>query len=183
MAAIDVALEDLLAREGGYVDHPADRGGPTNFGVTEQVARAFGYAGAMRDLPRATALEIYRKRYWLPFYPVSLRYPGLAYELFDTGVNMGPKVAVKFLQRSLNVLNRGHVDYPDVPVDGDLGELTLHALDGFRAKRGSDGGQVLLRLVDALQAARYVEIAEKDPSQEAFEYGWIANRVGTVVHG
>ena len=51
----DTLIDDLIDREGGYVDHPADRGGRTCFGITEAVARAHGYDGAMRDLPRATA--------------------------------------------------------------------------------------------------------------------------------
>jgi lysozyme family protein len=180
MNAIEMLLEGLLDREGGYSNNPADRGGPTNFGITEQVARAYGYQGDMRALPRDTAKAIYRKRYWAAprFYDVSLRYPALAAELFDTGVNMGPKRAAEFLQRALNVLNRQHTDYPDINVDGDLGDMSLAALDGYRTKRGSDGENVLLHMVDAFQAVRYVEIAEANPSQETFEYGWIRSRVG-----
>jgi lysozyme family protein len=40
-------IDALIDREGGYVNHPADRGGPTRYGITEAVARAHGYAGAM----------------------------------------------------------------------------------------------------------------------------------------
>ena len=46
-------------------NHPADKGGPTCFGITEAVARAHGYAGAMRQLPREEAAAIYRRLYWL----------------------------------------------------------------------------------------------------------------------
>ena len=46
---IDQLVEALIDREGGYVNHPADRGGATCFGITEAVARAHGYGGAMRD--------------------------------------------------------------------------------------------------------------------------------------
>ena len=53
MPDINGLIDELTEREGGYVNHPADRGGPTRFGVTEAVARAHGYAGAMRSLPRA----------------------------------------------------------------------------------------------------------------------------------
>ena len=45
-------IDALIDREGGFVDHPADSGGPTCFGITQAVARAHGYAGPMRQLPR-----------------------------------------------------------------------------------------------------------------------------------
>ena len=48
-------IDDLLDREGGYVHHPADRGGATCWGITEAVARAEGYPGQMRALPREVA--------------------------------------------------------------------------------------------------------------------------------
>lgn len=49
---IDQMIDALIDREGDYVNHPADRGGPTRFGITEAVARAHGYAGPMALLPR-----------------------------------------------------------------------------------------------------------------------------------
>ena len=53
--SIDDLIDSLIDREGGYSNHPADRGGPTNYGITEAVARAQGYRGHMRDLPRDEA--------------------------------------------------------------------------------------------------------------------------------
>src|SRR5215510_7555926 len=106
---VDELIEELIEREGGYVDHPADRGGPTRFGITEAVARAHGYAAEMADLPRDEAAAIYRRLYWLrpKFDQVAKRSPRIAGELFDTGANMGPSVAATFLQRALTALNRG----------------------------------------------------------------------------
>lgn len=106
---VDDLIEELIAREGGYTNHPADRGGPTRWGITEAVARAHGYAGAMRALPREEAASVYRRLYWLRpgFDRVAELAPRIAAELFDTGVNMGPEVAAGFLQRALNALNRG----------------------------------------------------------------------------
>src|SRR3546814_14490054 len=96
-------------REGGYVDHPNDRGGPTNFGITQAVARANGYLGEMRKLPRETAKAFYRAIYWAgpSFDKVARISPTVAAELFDTGVNMGPVVAAQFLQRALNAFSGG----------------------------------------------------------------------------
>lgn len=181
VAGADVVriINELIQREGGYVDHPADRGGPTNFGITEQVARAHGFTGDMVSLPIETAFSIYFQIYWQRpgFDQVAVRMPRLAIELLDTGANMGPKRATIFLQRALNVFNRGASDYPDIAVDGDCGPITLHALEGLRAKRGN-AELLLLRAVECQQGARYIEIGEANPSQEEFEVGWFANRIG-----
>ena len=177
---IERMLDDLIAREGGYVDHPADRGGPTKFGITEQTARSYGYEGSMRDLPLETAKSIYRLRYWTRsgFYMIAERgMPRLAEELFDTGVNMGVSRATRFLQRALNVLNRGAKDYPDIGTDGEFGPMSLNALDRFKAKRGEQAEAVLLSAVDALQGAYYIALAERNSSQEAFVFGWLSKRL------
>ena len=62
---VDYLIDELIEREGDYANHPDDRGGPTRFGITEVVARAHGYAGAMAELPRDEAAAIYRRLYWL----------------------------------------------------------------------------------------------------------------------
>ena len=177
---VEQLIDEAIGREGGYSNHPADRGGPTRWGVTEQVARAYGYAGDMKVLPRETAVDIYRRRYWIEprFNQVEPIYPRIAEELFDTGINMGPSVAIGFLQRALNGLNRGASDYPDIGVDNRIGPMTLAALKGYKAKRGADGEAVLLKALEALQGERYLALVEKRPANEAFLYGWLANRVG-----
>ena len=84
---IDAMIDGVIDREGGFVNHPADKGGSTCFGITEAVARAHGYAGEMRRLPRAEAAAIYRRLYWLRprMDEVARRSARLAAELFDTG--------------------------------------------------------------------------------------------------
>lgn len=181
---IDRLVAEAIEREGGYVDHPADKGGPTRWGVTQAVARASdGYAGDMRVYPRERAVALYRRLYWtVPgFGLVAQRAPLIAAELFDTGINMGQSVAAGFLQRALNALNRGAADYPDLTPDGQIGPATLTALDGFLRVRGKPGEAVLLKAMEALQGERYVALAERRPANEAFLYGWLANRVGALV--
>ncbi|HET7605325.1 MAG TPA: glycosyl hydrolase 108 family protein [Sphingomicrobium sp.] len=193
---VDALVDGLIEREGGFVANPADKGGPTRFGITEAVARANGYRGAMRSLPRDEAAAIYKRLYWLRprFDEVAKRSPRIAAELFDTGANMGPAVAATFLQRALTALNRNAGDYPDLVPDGRIGPHTLAALDAFLAIRGSSpavglaGGEqqgasgeiVLLRALEALQGERYLRLAERRPANEAFLYGWLANRVGEL---
>ena len=190
----DQLIEALLDREGGYANNPSDNGGPTCFGITEAVARANGYRGSMRQLPREEAAAIYRRLYWLRprFDKVARRAPRVAAELLDTGVNMGPAVAATFLQRALTALNRNGSDYPDLVPDGRIGPRTLAALNSFLALRGppstvgpgggdlqkTSGETVLLRALEALQGERYLRLAERRPANEAFLYGWLANRIG-----
>src|SRR4030095_12637982 len=181
--AVDDQIDELIEREGGYVNHPADKSGPTRFGIAEAVARAHGYAGPMAKLPREEAVAIYRRLYWLRprFDEVAERVPRVAAELFDTGANMGPAVAATFLQRALTALNRGGKDYPDLTPAGRIGPATIAALDAFLGARGKSGGEtVLLRALEALQGERYLRLAEKRPASEAFLYGWLANRIGEV---
>lgn len=172
-------LAALIEREGGYVDHPADRGGPTNHGITEQVARAFGYHGRMQDMPRSVAKQIYIERYWVApgFVHINDHSAAVAEELLDTGVNMGTGVAGRFLQRALNAFNLEAKTYPDITVDGAVGRMTIAALRAFLDHRGKDGHLVLVRALNAQQGDRYLQIAEGRPSQEAFTFGWFLHRV------
>jgi lysozyme family protein len=173
-------IDQLLLREGGYVNNPADKGGPTNYGITESVARMRGFKGSMRDFPREEAVKIYTDLYWTrPGYEaVAERSPRIASELFDTGVNMGPTVATTFLQRALTALNRNGKDYADLVPDGRMGPSTLAALDAFLAVRKGGGETVLLKAIEALQGERYLRLAEQRPANESFLYGWLANRIG-----
>lgn len=179
---LDALVDAIIEREGRYVNHPSDRGGPTCWGITQAVARAEGYQGDMRELPRSLAANIYARIYWQKpaFDRVALRAAPIAAELFDTGVNMGTATASGFLQRALNALNRCARDYPDIAVDQHIGARTLSALDGYLAARGKSGETVLLRAMEALQGERYIALAERRPSQEAFLYGWLANRIGPL---
>ena len=171
-------LNDLVAREGDYVFDPKDSGGETNYGITLATARAYGYKGPMRDLPKSTALNIYLKRYWVEpnFHKVADIYAGLADTLLDFGVLAGQTTAAKQLQRALNVLNRNEQDYPDLVADGRIGTITLSALRALLAKRGKEGGGVLFGMVCAQQSVYLLELAERRPKDERFEYGWQLNR-------
>lgn len=112
----DQAFDQLMIHEGGYVNNPNDPGGETNYGVTVRVARANGYQGEMRDLPKKFASDIAYKLYWQPIkgdeLPDSLRYA-----VFDAAYNSGPAMAIKWLQLALVL-----------PADGVLGSKTQAAL-------------------------------------------------------
>lgn len=174
MTTIDKAIDDVLAKEGGYVNNPNDKGGPTIFGITEAVARKNGYTGDMRAMPRDFAREIYRRQYVAApgFDRIAAQSPLIAGELVDTGVNMGPSVATRFLQRALNLLTS-----EALVMDGQIGPASLAALKDFLTRRGAEGERRLLALLNAFQGTRYAELAEGRPQNRDFIYGWLARIV------
>jgi lysozyme family protein len=176
--SVETLIDGVIGREGRYSNNPADSGGATMWGITERVARACGYTGPMRALPRDTAKEIYFTQYVRKPGFAALMGPSerIAEELVDTGVNMGPAVASLFLQRCLNALNRQGRDYNDIIVDGDVGPATLNALNAFLRTRGAEGETALLRALNCLQGERYIELAEKRSANETFLYGWLRTR-------
>lgn len=172
----DDVINDVIAKEGGYVNDARDAGGETNWGITAATAKANGYTGRMRDMARPFAFEIYNRQYVVApgFDKIAAISMPVAAELVDTGVNMGPKVASTFLQRSLNALNNGGKDYGDLVVDGQAGAGTRLALTAFLARRGAEGERRLVALLNALQGERYVSLCEGRAANEAFMYGWLA---------
>lgn len=122
---IDQALKRLLGNEGGFVDHPADPGGATNYGITQRVAYAHGYRGDMRDLPLKIAIDIYRTDYWAPIKADQLP-EALRFHVFDAAVNSGPAQAIKWLQQAAGVTQ-----------DGIIGPRTLSAASMVSAAKYS----------------------------------------------
>ncbi len=78
----------LIGNERGFT---VDNGGPTMWGVTQAVARAFGYQGDMKLLPKQTAMEIAKAKYWMPFHCDLFAAP-IAFQLFDAAYNGGRPV-------------------------------------------------------------------------------------------
>lgn len=179
MNRIEIIIEGVIAREKGYANNPNDTGGETMWGITIATARRNGYAGAMRDLPRSTASLIYLREYVTApgFDRVAAINAAIGEELVDSGVNCGPGLPGPWLQRTLNLMNRGAKLFPDLVVDGALGPATLSALKTVLTQRGADGERVIMRSLNCLQGARYFDITERRAANEEFFFGWMLNRV------
>lgn len=176
MMTINGVIEDVLAHEGGYVNNPNDKGGVTNFGITEAAARANGYTGDMRQMPRDFARGVYLKQYVVApgFDKVGALSMPVGAEMVDTGVNMGPKVAAAFLQRALSLLTDAVLVQ-----DGVIGLATLGALKDYLTRRGAEGEKRLVALLNAFQGERYASLAEGRSQNRAFIYGWLARILPT----
>lgn len=180
MSLVDQIIDGVIRREGGYVDNPDDKGGPTKYGVTLATLSKYRGMHCTADDVRALKLEeafnILTQLYVRD--PNFDRVVGVdemvGAELVDTGINMGQTVAATYLQRALNVLNVKGQLYPDVVVDGRLGSVTLAALRTYLTTRNRS---VLLTALNCLQGARYIELCELRERNETFVYGWLAQRV------
>lgn len=122
----DEALKRVLAHEGGYTNHPADPGGPTNYGITIADYRRHVKPGATAADVRAMKVEeakaIYRAKYWDALRCDDLP-AGVDYAVFDYGVNSGIGRAARVLQRVLGLAD-----------DGQIGPQTIAALRPRDAK-------------------------------------------------
>lgn len=162
-----------------YTNDPKDSGGPTKYGVTEAVARAFGYKGDMKNLDYALAFMIFKELYYLqPKFDqvVDVSEP-IGAKLYEIGINMGTGRGVRFLQRALNSLNQEAKLYPDLVMDGAIGRLTLYCLKTYLEHRGHRGEHVLLEMIRAQQRVFYIELSERRQKDERFQYGWQSKRV------
>ena len=135
MADFNDAFDKLMKVEGGYSFRKEDAGGETQFGIIKKTARSFGYTGLMKNLDIVTAKGIYYTGWWDKMNLDRVEDQDIAYKIFDMAVNMGVGTAVKYLQRTLNVLNRYESDWPDINVDGALGSVTASMINKAARKR------------------------------------------------
>jgi len=107
------AISRVLKSEGGYVNHPSDPGGPTNFGITiadyRRYIKADAMAGDVRAMKVEEAKAIYREKYWGAMRCDELP-AGVDYCVFDYAVNSGTGRVPKVLQRVLGIAVSGHMD-------------------------------------------------------------------------
>ncbi|MDR5661010.1 glycosyl hydrolase 108 family protein [Burkholderia cenocepacia] len=116
MSSFDDAFDALMGNEGGYSNNPKDPGGETIWGITARVARASGYLGPMRQLPRETAKAIAKKLYWDPLHLDSFD-PRIAFQIFDAHYNGDGGHYVIWMQGSAGIA-----------VDGLMGPNTIAAI-------------------------------------------------------
>ena len=163
---LDEILTSILKREGGYVDHPSDRGGPTNYGVTQSTLSSYRGKDVtpqdVKDLSENEARSIIVKLYWQN--PGFDKLPGeqLQAIMLDCAVNHGQAQAVKYLQVAIGV-----------DPDGVLGPVTLAALPYMDADR-------VARKVLAERFRHYGRIISHDHSQAVFASGWM-NRAAELL--
>jgi lysozyme family protein len=164
MSDFDRALPIVLGHEGGFVNDPDDRGGATNYGVTQGTYDEWRRAHSLPTQPVAD-IDVHEVKkiyltYWeggrcddLP-WPVSMAH-------FDACINHGPANAIKFLQRAVHAAD-----------DGKYGPKTSGLVHGFL---GRHGGHALLEDILWKRLRFYFEISEG--SQLKFLRGWLLRTI------
>lgn len=178
MKSVRQIAEEIVVREGGFVNDPDDPGGATNFGVTIHTMRRLGLdldrdgdidVADVRRLTRDQAVDIFVEHYFnRP--RINLLPEPLQATVFDMQVNAGSN-AVRILQRLLRDMG-----FPDIAVDGVIGPQTA-GIAAEAYKRAPD------HIVDAYGIARrnyYYRIADRRPASRKFarrrnggKGGWI----------
>lgn len=175
MDNFEKSLSFILGNEGGLSDHPADKGGLTNLGITQSTLdRAqlefTGLPSSVKDLTRAQAEEIYRVMYWEESKADMMPYP-LCTLHFDAAVNHGVGGAAKLLQRTINnYAAKAGLD-ARVEVDGAVGSKTLSALCQCLDLKGNVS--LICEIYCNQREAYYKAIVESNPSQGVFLRGWL----------
>lgn len=161
-----ICLEYILKVEGGYTDHPLDRGGPTNFGITLQTLADYNGlpstpVSAIKELTQEQASKIYELKYWNTMRLDRVHSKKVCMILFDQGVIAGPVTAIKMLQEVLNECFQEELE-----IDGVLGNHTDVAIATANETR-------LCRKLIQKALRRYVSLCEKNPGQLVFLKGWM----------
>lgn len=149
------AIKAVIQNEGGYVNHPADPGGETKYGITK---RTYPYLD-IRNLTMDDAIKIYQKDWWDKYGFGNLPL-GVGEKIFDLSVNMGAQRPVRFLQRALCDLGQ------DVTIDGILGPKTCAAAIQCHPR-------TLVQHIKYHARNYYTALAERRPKMRVFLKGWL----------
>jgi len=164
---IAAMVDDILEAEGGFVNHANDRGGPTNFGVTQKTLSSYlGRKASIDDVKNMTieiAIEIYVRRYFS-----GPRIDTLPEEIqpfiFDSSINHGPRRAVKFVQEICNACGFGRLT-----VDGAMGPATRTSAESAN----SEMREIFLACLVEERRLFFHEIVRRNETQHVFLKGWL----------
>jgi lysozyme family protein len=170
--------------EGGYVNDPQDPGGETYCGISRRWHprwEGWKLVDVLKDdreaLKASATLSVMVKRFFYDEFWLKLgcdeiekMSPAVAFELYDSAVNLDRRDATRFLQEALNVLRfkDGKELYPELRVDGRIGAATIEALRRCLAST-SDAEVLILNCMNGEQYIFY----KQNPQHKRYR-GWFA---------
>lgn len=146
-------IDRVLSHEGGYVNHPADPGGETKFGIAKRSYPSVD----IKALTREDAVAIYERDFWQRVQGDKLP-RALAFQALDAAVNHGMGNAVRWMQRAAGVAD-----------DGIIGPATLAAVSR------SDPADLVLQF-----NAERLEFYAKLQTFDTFGRGWARRVAGNL---
>lgn len=193
MSTFDKAIETILQHElapgndplRGWVDHPADPGAETNWGIStlmivrenmsmadlgldpstpkpywDSAAKRYVYQpGYLKKMPLAKAIEIYKRMYWDPFHFDQINDQTAATKIADCGVNCGQNRAIAMAQRAATACGHPCND------DGVMGPKTIAAINAIEPK-------TFVRAMGAEMQKYYNGIVAAKPAKGVFLKTW-----------
>lgn len=166
MADFKTALEVVLAHEGGgaYTDYPADRGGPTRWGVTLSALSSWRKLRVtpedVKGLSLEEASDIYRAHYWDRVCGDEINDQAVATKCLDMVVNMGTRRGSHCIQLAVTWAGKA------IRVDDVVGSNTVKAMNSLPPA-------ALLGELRHAMRLRYMGIAAVHPEQNVFLKGWL----------
>ena len=184
-----ISFNKALSSEGIISNNKSDHGGFTYKGISRvkhptwpgwQIIDSHVETGYIPSLLNDAALqnlviEFYRTEFWNKLQADLLPTQLIADELLESSINLGVSETAENLQRTINLLNRNGKVYSDITTDGVIGNQTLEALKKCFA---TNGEKLIYNILNFYQAKHYIEIMEKDRTQEIF-IGWF-NRIDII---
>ncbi len=158
--SIEKYIATIIEREGGYVDHPDDKGGPTKFGITlktlQEIKGSQMNAADIAELSPEDAYKIYKENYLVKPGIINIKDYKLQALMLDAAINHGASRAIKFLQKILCVQE-----------DGIIGSITIQMANSF------SNPDLLRKKYICARIKFYGAIVNKDHTQAVFIEGWL----------
>lgn len=159
---------DIIKTEGGYVNHPNDRGGPTKYGITQRTysnhLKRDVTIEEVKNITKELAYKIYETNYLIKPKIDKLQNNFLTALVLDMAVNHGSVKAIIILQQTINKVNLFNIT-----ADGIIGPNTLKAVNTTYEYIG----RYFTNLICNRREEIYINIVNNNESQRVFLKGWL----------
>ncbi len=163
MSTFELAVDKILQHEGHFVNHPADPGGATKYGISQRflshLLNRQITIEEIKNLTKKDAIQLYKAHWWDRYHYNAIIDQSIATKILDLAINIGPFYAHRLLQHACWSINGELI--AGLKDDGIIGSLTINAVNSFNP--------ALLLASLQNEAAKYYHSL----NQPSFEKGWL----------